>query len=290
MVGTLKIWLGDQVVDEGEAQVSVFDAGFQSGDAVWEGMRVYNGKVFKLDQHLERLEESARALNIQLPGNREHIAGAIYQSLDANGFTTDTHIRLMVTRGRRRTSGMNPATAPERGFLVIIPENKPVEIDPTPLTLRTASVRRPQPHVLPATLHHSNQLNSIVARLEVKNVPGVDAALMLDEFGYVAEVDNANIFFANGKMVATPFGTACLRGITRQTVLELAEDAGYRAVEQQFALHDLYTADEVFVTGTQCELTPVTEIDGRPIGAGKPGPVWRDLLTRYRDLVQASVK
>lgn len=290
MVEKLKIWLDDQVVVEDEARVSVFDAGFQSGDAVWEGMRVYNSRVFKLDQHMDRLEESARALNIALPRDREYIEAAIYKSLDANGFAADTHIRLMVTRGRRSTSGMNPATAPERGFLVIIPEHKPVEVEPAPLTLRTASVRRPQPHVLPATLHHSNQLNSIVARLEVQDIPGVDAALMLDEFGYVAEVDNANVFFVSGRTIATPFGTACLRGITRQTVMELASEAGYRAVEQQFALHDLYTADEVFVTGTQCELAPVTLIDGRQIGSGKPGPVWRDLLTRYRDLVRASVQ
>lgn len=286
----LMIWLGDRVVPVGEAKVSVFDAGFQSGDAAWEGMRVYNSKVLKLEEHLKRLEESARILRIVLPYDRQGIASAVDQALSANGFVDDIHIRLIVTRGTRGTSGMNPATAPPKGFLVIIPEVKPVAQEPKSLTLQTASVRRPQPHVLAATLHHANQLNSIMARLEVQNIPGVDAALMLDEFGYVAEADNANIFCVREGTVHTPAATACLRGITRQTVIELSNSAGYPTFEELIPLSDLYAADEVFVTGTQGELTPVTVIDSRVIGSGDPGPVWQTLLGRYRELVSASTR
>lgn len=290
MDNDLMIWLGDRVVPAKDAAVSVFDAGFQSGDAIWEGLRVYHGTVLKLDRHLTRLEESARALRIALPYDRAGFADAIDRTLAANGFTDGVHIRLMVTRGTRRTSGMDPSTAPPHGFLVIIPERKGVDAEPTPLRLRTASVRRPDPQVLAATIHHANQLNSIMARLEVMDDPAVDAALMLDGQGFVAEADGANVFCVRDGVVHTPLATACLPGITREAVIELSRSAGYPTHEQQVTLYDLYAADEVFVTGTLCELVPVVTLDSRPIGSGRPGPVWRSLLDRYREMVEASTR
>lgn len=265
-----------------EAKVSVFDAGFQSGDAVWEGLRVYNGTALRLQDHLTRLEHSARALRINLPGSRADIARALQETLDANDFRHDVHVRLMVTRGARSTSGMDPRNAPPRGCLVIIAERKPVEESPAPQRLRTASIRRPRPQVLDPGIHHANQLNSILARLETWDDPDVDASLMLDPDGFVAEADTANIFCVTGNRVRTPFATSCLHGITRATVLEEAAARGYQACEERLSLFELYCADEVFLTGTVCELVPVTGIDGRRIGTGDPGPVWRELLDSYR--------
>ncbi|MDO9380828.1 MAG: aminotransferase class IV [Nocardioidaceae bacterium] len=285
----LKIFVGDAVVPEHEARVSVFDAGFQSGDAIWEGLRVYGGRVLKLDAHLRRLEESAHALRIRLPYDRDGFVDAIRRTLDANGFVDDTHLRLMVTRGSRSTSGMDPRNAPEVGTLVVIAERKPVDAEPAPQRLRTASIRRPHPQVVDASIHHANQLNSILARLEVLDEPEVDATLMLDAFGYVAEADTANLFCVSDGAVSTPFATSCLHGITRGSVLAISAAAGYPTTERQLTLFDVYNADEVFVTGTVCELVPVTVVDGRRIGTGSPGPVWRDLLERYRDEVRADV-
>ena len=283
---SLKIYVRDRVVPAAQATVSVFDAGFQSGDAVWEGMRVYNGRVLKLDRHMRRLKESAHALRITLPMDLDRIAAAVQETLDANGLTDDTHIRLMLSRGSRSTSGMDPRNAPPAGTLVIIAERKPVEVHPAPQRLRTASIRRPHPQFVDANIHHSNQLNSILARLEILDDREIDATLMLDAFGYVAEADTANIFCVTEGRVRTPFATSCLHGITRGTVLELSADAGYPTTEEQLTLFDFYNADEVFVTGTVCELVPVSEIDGRRIGSGQPGPVWNDLLDRYRGQVK----
>ncbi|UPK74561.1 aminotransferase class IV [Nocardioidaceae bacterium SCSIO 66511] len=286
MQSGLQVFVSDRVVPLAEAAVSVFDAGFQSGDAVWEGMRVYNGRVLKLDRHLRRLEQSANALRIRLPYDAAGIADAVHRTLEANGFTDDAHIRLMVTRGSRSTSGMDPRNAPESGTLVIVAEHKPVDERPAPQRLRTASIRRPHPQVVDASIHHANQLNSILARLEILDQPEIDATLMLDAFGYVAEADTANIFLVSEGKVRTPFATSCLHGITRETVLDLAVAAGYETAEAQLTLFDFYSADEVLVTGTVCELVPVVEIDARRIGTGEPGPVWWDLLSRYRAQVK----
>jgi branched-chain amino acid aminotransferase len=281
----VQFYVGDRLVDADAAAVSVFDAGFQSGDAIWEGLRVYGGQVLRLDQHLDRLEHSAQAMRIALPGGREGIRSALLETLAANAMTDDTHVRLMVTRGSRSTSGMDPANAPAAGTLVIVPERKPVEPEPVPQRLRTASIRRPQPQVLDPSIHHANQLNSILARLEVLDDPDVDAALMLDVHGFVAEADTANIFCVVDGRLVTPIPTACLHGITRGIVLELGRHTEHGAEERALTLFDLYRAEEVFLTGTVCELVPVIAIDGREIGAGKPGPVWRTLLDAYRALV-----
>jgi branched-chain amino acid aminotransferase len=282
MTPELQVYVGDHVVPLSQASVSVFDAGFQSGDAVWEGLRVYHGRVLLLDRHLRRLQESAHALRIRLPHDEVGFRNAIQQTLEANGFEHDAHIRLMVSRGTRSTSGMDPRNAPRVGTTVIVAEHKPVPEDPAPQRLRTASIRRPHPQFVDSSIHHANQLNSILARLEILDEPEVDATLMLDAFGYVAEADTANVFCVKDGAVRTPLATSCLHGITRSAVLELSQTAGYRTTEEQLTLFDLYNADEVFLTGTVCELVPVVELDRRQIGEGRPGALWRDLLRRYR--------
>jgi branched-chain amino acid aminotransferase len=290
MSDPLLIHVAGELVPAEQARVSVFDAGFQSGDAIWEGLRVYNGTVLRLGEHLDRLEHSARALRITLPVPREEISDAVAETLSANQMTDDAHVRLMVTRGARSTSGMDPRNAPSAGTLVIIAEHKPVEPDPAPQRLRTASIRRPQPQVLDPGIHHANQLNSILARLEVLDDPEIDAALMLDGNGFVAEADTANVFGVIDGGLHTPLPTGCLHGITRRMVLALGRQAGLVVIERQLTLFDLYRADEVFLTGTVCELVPVTVIDGREIGDGKPGPFWRSLLEGYRALVDEETR
>lgn len=286
MTRELHVYVGDRVVPLSQASVSVFDAGFQSGDAVWEGLRVYHGRVLELDRHLRRLEESAHALRIRLPHDAAGFAEAVRATLEANGFDHDTHVRLMVSRGTRSTSGMDPRNAPPVGTTVIVAEHKPVAEEPAPQRLRTASIRRPHPQFVDSSIHHANQLNSILARLEILDEPEIDATLMLDAFGYVAEADTANVFCVKDSAVRTPLATSCLHGITRAAVIELSRAAGHRTSEEQLTLFDFYNADEVFVTGTVCELVPVVEIDRRQIGDGRPGAVWRDLLKRYRARVE----
>jgi branched-chain amino acid aminotransferase len=282
----LHVYVDDRVVPISQAGVSVLDAGFQSGDAVWEGLRVYHGRVLELERHLRRLAESAHALRIRLPHDAAGFRSAIQQTLTANGFEHDVHIRLMVSRGTRSTSGMDPRNAPPVGTTVIVAEHKPVAEEPAPQRLRTASIRRPHPQFVDPAIHHANQLNSILARLEILDEPEIDATLMLDAFGYVAEADTANVFCVGDGAVRTPQATSCLHGITRAAVLDRARAAGYRTTEEQLTLFDLYNAEEVFVTGTVCELVPVVELDRRRIGEGRPGPVWRDLLSRYRARVR----
>jgi branched-chain amino acid aminotransferase len=282
----LLAFVDGRLVDIRDAAISVFDAGFQSGDAVWEGLRVYNGTVFRSADHLRRLAASANALKITLPLPHDEIAAAVDVTLAANDLRHDAHLRLMVTRGTRSTSGMDPRNAPAVGSLVIIAESKPVPERPSPQTLRTSSIRRPGPQTVDPGIHHANQLNSILARLEVQDT-GVDAALMLDQDGFVAEADTANVFCISDGRLRTPFATSCLHGITRDIVLGLGVDLDLAPREERLTLFDLYRADEVFLTGTICELVPIVMIDDRPIGTGKPGAGWERLLTAYRDLVRA---
>jgi branched-chain amino acid aminotransferase len=272
------------VVPRREAKVSVFDASFQSGHSVWEGMRVYNGEVFRLNQHLRRLEESALAVGIPVLPD-EQIRDGIKQVLAANGFTQDCHIRLILSRGERFTSGMDPRNTANGPTLVIIPERKPVAQSPVPQRLVTAQTRRPSPQFLDPSIHHSNQLNSILARLEAIR-QGADAALMLDNAGFVAEADSANVFCVIGKDVCTPARGSFLRGITRECVLRIAHSEGCHVEERNITLAEVYSADEVFLTGTVCEIIPVAEVDSRPIGrADQDLPLWKRFLREYRRLV-----
>ena len=285
MSGRDVIWVNGELVPRTSAHVSVLDASFQSGDSVWEGLRVYAGTVFRLSEHLERLAESAMAVQIPLP-DRQKIISAVYEVVEANRLFDDCHVRLIVSRGQRRTSGMDPRNIQTGPTVVIIAEHKPVAEVPRVETLATSQVRRPTPATLDPSIHHSNQLNSILARLDAYE-RGADAALMLDVDGYVAEADTATVFAViHGQLVTPALGTF-IRGITRRIVIDLARERGFECMERRVALSELYAASEVFLTGTICELVPVGRIDGRQIGNGEMGPVCVALLRAYRDTVRS---
>lgn len=282
------LWMNGVVVPWDQAMVSVFDASFQSGDSTWEGLRVYSGVVFRLEDHLRRLRESARALEIPLPPMETLVRG-IYEVLDRSGLDDGVHIRLIVSRGTRRTSGMDPRNVVSQPTIVIIPERKAVAEDPEPLRLATSYVRRPTPDTTDAAIHHSNQLNTILARLSAYR-SGADAALMLDPWGFVAESDTASIFCVLRDEIVTPEYGVFVRGITRSTVLELCGEMGLTACERRLTLAELYSAEEIFVCGTVCELVPVLEVDGREIGGGRRGSRYLQLLRAYRSRVHEEAK
>lgn len=285
MDSELRVYVNGKIVPASEASVSVFDASFQSGDAVWEGMRVYHGIVFRLEQHLERLDASAATTRIVSPLARAELIDAMYSVLEANAFEHDVHIRMMLSRGTRSTSGMDPSNAPPVGTLVIIPETKPVAQVPRPISLATVPIRRPRPDVLDPNVHHSNQLNTILARLFARDA-GADAALMLDADGYAVETDTANVFCVSEGKLLTPPPDACTRGVTRGIVLDLARQRGMETIEANLHLFQLYSASEAFVVGTLGELAPVSSLDTRQIGTGSGGPAWQVLLADYRALIE----
>ncbi len=282
----LLVYVNGKLVPRAEACVSVFDASFQSGDNVWEGIRVYHGRVFELDAHIARLYDSARMLDMKIGREPAEIADAVFATLRANRLFDETHIRLMVTRGERRTSGMNPHFVDGHSSLIVIAERKPPIFNKQGIRLVASSVRRPTPDTLNPQIHHGNQLNSILAKIEA-NRAGVDGAVMLDHYGFVAEVDSANIFLVKEGEISTPWPTACLRGITRGLVIREARAAGLPMVERHVSLADLHCADEVFLTGTIAEVVPVIEVDGRRIGAGTPGPITTQVSELYRALTEA---
>lgn len=255
-----------------EAGISPFDSVVQGGDAVWEGLRVYNGRIFKLNEHLERLRDSALALAFTEIPSREHITAQITRTLAANAMTDGVHIRLTLTRGVKTTSGMDPRLNQSGPTLIVLAEHKPPVYDKTGLSLITSSVRRAAPDCLDPKIHHNNLLPSILAKIEA-NHAGADDALMLDPRGFVAETNATHVFLARRGQVLTPRIVACPEGITRATVLELCAAGGISCVEQDLSLTDVYRADEMFCTGTMGELAAVTNVDGRTIGSGAAGPM-----------------
>ena len=270
-----------------EAAVSPFDSVVQGGDAVWEGLRLYDGRVFALDEHLARLRRSAQALAFAEIPSDEEITEQVRRTLAANGMTDGVHVRLTLTRGVKVTSGMDPRLNQSGPTLIVLAEFKPPVYDAAGITLVTASVRRPTPDVLDPKIHSNNLLNSILAKIEA-NAAGADDALMLDSRGFLAETNATHLFFVADGVLCTPTTDACPEGITRATVLRLAADAGLPSQVGDFSLPQLYSAGEAFVTGTMGELTPVLRVDGRPIGDGRPGPVCRELAADHAALTASS--
>ncbi|HEY6277155.1 MAG TPA: aminotransferase class IV [Streptosporangiaceae bacterium] len=283
----LIVGVAGQLVHRDQAGVSPFDSAVQGGDAVWEGLRLYQGKIFRLAEHLARLRRSATALAFGSIPSDEEITGQIRAVLRANQMTDDVHIRLTLTRGVKITSGMDPRLNQAGPTLIVLAEHKPPVYDPAGITLITASVRRPPPDCLDPKIHHANLLGSILAKIEA-NVAGADDAVMLDQRGFVAETNATHLFLVAGGRLATPSTAACPEGITRAAVLELAAAAGIGCWEGDLSLTRFYTADEVFVTGTMGGLTPVTAIDGRDIGHGSPGPLTQRLIGLFADLTARS--
>ncbi len=269
------------------ASVSPFDSSVQGGDAVWEGLRLYQGRIFRLDEHLARLRRSARALAFESVPPDQEIIDQIRQTLRANGMQDNVHIRLTLTRGVKVTSGMDPRLNQSGPTLVVLAEHKPPVYDPAGIALITASVRRPPPDCLDPKIHHNNLLPSILAKIEA-NAAGADDAIMLDHRGFVAETNATNLFLVASGRLGTPAPVACPEGITRGAVLDLAAEAGLACEVGDFSLTQFYAADEVFVTGTMGGLAPVVSIDGRPVAGGSPGPVTKRLMDLFTALTASS--
>jgi branched-chain amino acid aminotransferase len=275
--------VGGELTHRDRAGVSPFDSVVQGGDAVWEGLRLHGGKIFRLDEHLARLRASARALAFgQIPSDEE-ITGQIRRTLAANSMRDGVHIRLTLSRGVKITSGMDPRLNQAGPTLIVLAEFKDPVYDADGITLITASVRRPAPDCLDPKIHHNNLLPSILAKIEA-NVAGADDAVMLDPRGFIAETNATHIFMVTSGTLATPTTVSCPEGITRAAVLELAASAGLTCETGDYTLPQLYTAEEAFVTGTMGGLTPVLAVDGRIIADGTPGPMTKRLTSLFADL------
>jgi branched-chain amino acid aminotransferase len=274
--------INGRLIARDEAGVSPFDSVVQGGDAVWEGLRLYDGRVFRLTEHLDRLRRSAEALSFAEIPSSEAITQEIRRTLAVNKMRDGVHIRLTLTRGVKYTSGMDPRLNLSGPTLIVLAEFKRPVYDKSGLRLITSSFRRPGPEVLSPKIHHNNLLNSILAKIEA-NAAGADDALMLDSRGFVAETNATHLFIATGELVATSRVVACPEGITRATVLEICSLRGITCSERDITLDEVYGSDEVFCTGTMGELAPVIEVDGRRIGNGQPGPMYQHLSAAFAE-------
>ena len=263
-----------------QAGISPFDSAVQGGDAVWEGLRLYNGRIFKLYEHLDRLHRSAVALSLPEIPSRDKIIEEIKRTLVANKMRDGVHMRLTLTRGVKITSGMDPRLNQNGPTLIVLAEHKAPVYAKTGLTLITSKMRRPPPDILDPRIHHANLLNSILAKIEANNA-GADDALMLDTHGFVAETNATHVFIVRGGELATPRVVACPEGITRATVIEICAAEKIPCTETDLTPDDVYRADEMFCTGTMGELAGVIKIDNRPIGDGKVGPMTKRLSALY---------
>lgn len=281
----LKVWVGDRLWHRDEARVSVFDSLVQGGDGVWEGLRVYNGGTFLLDRHLNRLQSSAHALSFSDIPSNETIKSAIFETLRANGMRDETHIRVSLSRGTKITSGMDPRLNQQGPTLIVLAEWKPLVYDnASGIRVITSAIRRNGPQFLDSKIHHNNLLNNILAKTQA-NFAGVDAAIMLDQNGFVAELNDTNLFMSQNGEVFTPHADACLNGITRGLTIEMAHELGLKMTERNLSVSEFINADEVFASGTMGELTPVVEIDGREI-RNRSG---KTVLPRLREAMHARI-
>ena len=260
----IKIWIDGILYKREDAKISVFDSLSQGGDAVWEGLRVYNGKVFCLDEHLNRLLESAKSMAFEKVPKLTYIKEAIFSTLKANKMFNDTHVRLTLTRGEKITSGMNPKLNQKGCTLIVLAEWKPAIYSGKKLRLVTANVRRNSPLFLDSKIHHNNLINNILAKIESNNA-GADDAIMLDLNGFVAETNSTNIFMIKEGKVFTPFADACLPGVTRGLIIGICIENNIPIFEKNISITEFYNADQVFTTGTMGELANVVEIDKRKI-------------------------
>ncbi|XP_037446760.1 branched-chain-amino-acid aminotransferase-like protein 1 isoform X2 [Triticum dicoccoides] len=278
------VWVGDELLPRDSARVSVFDSVVQGGDAVWEGLRIYDGKVFKLEEHLDRLFDSTKAMAFSNVPSRDWIKDAIFKTLNANGMFNNAHIRLTLTRGKKVTSGMSPTFNLYGCVLIVLAEWKPPVYDNSHgIKLVTATTRRNSPNSVDSKIHHNNLINNILAKIE-GNLAQAEDAIMLDQDGFVSETNATNIFMVKKGIVLTPHADYCLPGITRATVKDLVVKENLVLHERRISLSEFHAADEVWTTGTMGEITPVVMIDGREIGDGKIGLVTRQIQSAYKVL------
>jgi branched-chain amino acid aminotransferase len=276
----LLVNINGRLVHRDQAGISPFDSAVQGGDAVWEGLRLYDGRIFALEEHLARLRSSALALAFAVVPSNEEIIREIRRTLAANKMRDGVHIRLTLSRGVKVTSGMDPRLNQSGPTLIVLAEHKAPVYDKSGLSLVTSSIRRPGPDVLDPKIHHANLLNSVLAKIEA-NAAGADDALMLDGRGFIAETNATHLFLAHAGVVRTPTAAACPEGITRATVLDICRVEGIPAEVRDLSLTELYRADEAFCTGTMGELAGVTRVDGRQIGDGRVGPMTARLSALY---------
>ena len=277
--------INGRLVHRDQAGISPFDSAVQGGDAVWEGLRVYQGRIFRLREHLARLCSSAKALAFAEIPSVDSIIEQLRQTLAANKMTDGVHIRLTLTRGVKYTSGMDPRLNTAGPTLIILAEHKPPVYDKTGITLITSSVRRFPPDCLDPKIHHCNLIQSILAKIEA-NAAGADDALMLDIRGFIAETNATHVFLVERGVVRTSRLLACPEGITRSVVLDLCRANGIPHAEADLSLTELYRADECFCTGTMGELAPVIKVDGRSNGTGQPGPMTGRLSQLFKKLTE----
>ena len=279
----IKVWINGELLHRDQAKISVFDSAVQGGDAVWEGVRIYDGRIFCFEKHLNRLMESAKSMDFSNVPSVEEVKNAVFSTLKANGMKDDTHIRLTLTRGEKITSGMNPKLNQFGCTLIVLAEWKSSIFYGKELRLVTSNIRRNSPLCLDSKIHHANLINNILAKIEA-NYAGADDALMLDLDGFVAETNATNIFIIKNGLVITPFPKACLPGITRSLIIEICKNNNIPIVEQDISVTELYNADEVFTTGTMGELARVNEIDNRKIE--NKGGVLMQLQSLFRKLTE----
>jgi branched-chain amino acid aminotransferase len=272
--------INGRLIHRDKAGISPFDSAVQGGDAVWEGLRLYRGRIFKLHEHLDRLHRSAAALSFAEIPPREKLVQEIKRTLAANEMQDGVHIRLTLTRGVKISSGMDPRLNQSGPSLIILAEHKAPVYAKTGLTLITSKIRRPSPEILDCKIHHANLLNSILAKIEANNA-GADDALMLDNRGFVAETNATHVFIVRQGDLATSRVLACPQGITRATIIEICASEKIRCIETDLSPADVYAADEMFCTGTMGELAGVIKIDNRVIGNGKVGPMTKRLSGLY---------
>lgn len=278
----LLININGDLIHRDKAGISPFDSSVQGGDAVWEGLRLYEGRIFKLREHLARLRRSATALAFAEIPEDEAIIEQIKRTLAANAMRDGVHIRLTLTRGVKTTSGMDPRLNVSGPTLIVLAEHKPPVYAKTGLSLITSKIRRPPPEILDPQIHHANLLNSILAKIEANNA-GADDALMLDTRGFVAETNATHVFVVRNDCVLTSYVVACPEGITRATVLEICAANQIDCGEADLTVNDIYTADEMFCTGTMGELAGVTSVDEKTIASGEVGPMTQRLSALFAE-------
>ena len=286
----VKISINGELLPRDEARISVFDSGYLIGDGVWEGIRLHHGVLVFLDEHLDRLFQGAKAVHMDIGRGRQELTDALYATLEANDMTDGVHVRLMVTRGIKKTPSQDPRLTIGRANVVIIAEHKAADPATTKSGVRlfTSSVRRGSPDYLDPRLNCHSKLHEVVALAQALEA-GADEALMLDVRGFVSTCNATNFFIVRGDQIWTSTGQYCMQGITRAKVLECCRRQEIEHFEKDFSLVDVYSADEAFVTGTFGGLTPVTTVDGRTIGEGTEGQMTTRLRGFYEELIRESV-
>lgn len=285
-VKEVMIYIDGEFLPEADAKISVFDHGLLYGDGIFEGIRFYNGRVFRLEEHLARLWDSARSICLEIPIDREEMTKALLETIRQNGLR-EGYIRLIVTRGVGNL-GLNPAQCKRPSIIIIATTIAlyPKEIAENGLTVVTCATRRTGAAALNPAVKSLNYLNNVMARIEA-NLAGADEALMLNEAGHVAECTADNVFIIkNGQIFTPPISAGALRGITRSVVFDIATELKLKITETDITRHDVFVADECFLTGTAAELIPVIKADGRSIGTGKPGPITKKMINRFRELTR----